>query len=138
MAWCHLKNCELENKFQKYKARAALRSDTVKHDSGNYVVFTEHGASASHVTVPKVLDVLSKLPGCCGQGSDAVTANSQVEMKDAPELLLIFRKRIVQHFFDEITKRVSCTDILTVIFLNAQTLSVHSHSTYIRDSLFVN
>ena len=92
MDWCHLKNCELENKFQKYKARAALRSDTVKNDSGNYVVFTGHGASASHMTVAKVLDVLSKLPGCCGQTSDAVTANSQVEMKDPPELLHLFSK----------------------------------------------
>ena len=87
MDLCHLKNFELENKFQKCKARAVLRGETVKNDSGKYVVFTEHGASATHMTVAKVLDVLSRLPGCCGQGSNAVTANSQVEMKDPPELI---------------------------------------------------
>ena len=85
MDLCHLKNSELENKFQKYKARAVLRGETVKNDSRNYVVFSEHSASASHMTVAKVLDVLSRIPGCCGQGTNAVTANSQVEMKDPPE-----------------------------------------------------
>ena len=50
------------------------------------------------MTVAKVLDFLSKLPSCCGQASDAVTANLQVEMKDAPEIILMFRNRIVQRF----------------------------------------
>ena len=30
---CHLKNSELEPKFQKYKGRAVLRGDIVKDDS---------------------------------------------------------------------------------------------------------
>ena len=115
MDLCHLKNSELENKFQKYKARAVLRGETVKNDSGKYVEFTEHGTSATQMTVAEVLDVLSRLPGCCGQGSNAVTANSQVKMKDAPELLQL-SKEDCPIFFDEITKWVSCTDILTVIF----------------------
>ena len=34
----------------------------MKNDSGNYVVFTEHGSSASHLTVARVLDILSRLP----------------------------------------------------------------------------
>ena len=51
MDLCHLKNSELENKFQKYKARAVLRGETVKNDSGNSVVFTEHSASATQMTV---------------------------------------------------------------------------------------
>ena len=31
MDLCHLKNSELEPKFQKYKGRVVLRSDTVKN-----------------------------------------------------------------------------------------------------------
>ena len=56
-------------------------------DSGNYDVFTEQGASASHITAAHVLDVISRLPGCSGQASDAVSAYTQVKMKDAPKLL---------------------------------------------------
>ena len=104
MDLCHLKNSELENKFQKCKARAVLRGETVKNDSGKDVVFTEHGASATHVTVAKVLDVLSRLPGCSGQGSNAVTANSQVEMKDPPELIHHSKEDCPIFFFEEITK----------------------------------
>ena len=87
MDLCHLKNSELETKFQKYKGRVVLKSDIVKDDSGIYAVFTEQGASASHVTSAKVLDVIPRLPGCSGQASDAASAYTQVTMKDATELL---------------------------------------------------
>ena len=59
----------------------------MKDDSGNYAVFTEQSASASHTTVAKVLDVIARFPGCSGQARDAVSAYTQVEMKDAPEFL---------------------------------------------------
>ena len=36
---CHLKNSELEQRFQKYKGRVVLRGDIVKDDSGSYAVF---------------------------------------------------------------------------------------------------
>ena len=55
---CHLKNSELEPKFQKYKGRVVLRGDIVKGDSGSYAVFTEQGSSASQMTAAKVLDVI--------------------------------------------------------------------------------
>ena len=58
----------------------------MKDDSGNYATFMEQGASAPHVTVAKVLDVISRRPACYGQASDAVSACTQVEMKDAPKL----------------------------------------------------
>ena len=45
------------------------------------------GASASHMTPAKVLDVISRLLGCSGQASDAVSAYKQLKIKDAPELL---------------------------------------------------
>ena len=41
---CHLKNAELEPKFQRCKGRVVLRRDIVKNDSGSYAVFTEQGS----------------------------------------------------------------------------------------------
>ena len=41
---CHLKNAELEPKYQKYKGRFVLQGDMVKDDSGSYAVFTEQGS----------------------------------------------------------------------------------------------
>ena len=89
MDLCHLKNSELEPQYQKYKGRVVLRGDIVKDDSGSYAVFAEQGSSASQMTAAKVMDVVSKLPGCSGQAADAVSAYTQVEMEDAPELLKI-------------------------------------------------
>ena len=86
---CHLKNAELEAKHQKYKGRVVLRGDIVKDDSGSYAVFTEQGSSASQMTAAKVMDIISRLPGCAGQAADAVSAYTQVKMEDAPKLLKI-------------------------------------------------
>ena len=86
---CHLKNAELETKHQKYKGRVVLRGDIVKDDSGSYAVFTEQGSSASQMTAAKVMDIISRLPGCAGQAADAVSACTQVKMEDAPKLLKI-------------------------------------------------
>ena len=71
---CHLKNAELEVKYQKCTNRVALRGDIVKDDSGSYSVFTEHGSSASQMPAAKVMDIISRLPGCDGQAADAVSA----------------------------------------------------------------
>ena len=83
---CHLKNAELEAKHQKYKGRVELRGDIVKDNSGSYAVFTEQGSSASHMTAAKVMDIISRLPGCSGQAADAVSAHTQFKMEDAPTL----------------------------------------------------
>ena len=77
----------METKHQKYKGRVVLRGDIVKDDSGSYAVFTEQGSSASQMTAAKVMDIISRLPGCDGQAADAVSAYTQVKMKDAPKLL---------------------------------------------------
>ena len=74
MVICHLKHAELEAKHQKYKGRVVLRGDIVKDDSGSYAVFTEQGSSASQMTAAKIMDIISRLPGCDGQAADAVTA----------------------------------------------------------------
>ena len=84
---CHLKNAELETKHQKYKGRV----DTVEDDAGCYAVFTEQGSSASQMTAAKVMDIISRLPGCAGQAADAVSAYTQVKMEDAPKLLKILK-----------------------------------------------
>ena len=86
---CHPKDAELEAKHQKYKGRLVLRGDIVKDDSGSYAVFTQQGSSALQMTAAKVMDIISRLPGCDGQAADAVSAYTQVKMKDAYKLLKI-------------------------------------------------
>ena len=86
---CHLKNAELEAKHQKYKGRVVLRGDIVKDNSGSYAVFTERGSSAPQMTAAKIMDIISRLPGCDGQAADAVSAYTQVKMEDAHKLLKI-------------------------------------------------
>ena len=94
---CHLKNAELEAKHQKYKGRIVLRGDIVKDDSGSYAVFTEQGSSASQMTAAKIMDIISRLPGCAGQAADAVSAYTQVKMEDAPKLLKIPKSETSRH-----------------------------------------
>ena len=45
--------------------------------------------SASQMTAAKIMDIISRLPGCTGQAADAVSADTQVKMEDAPKLLKI-------------------------------------------------
>ena len=52
-------------------------------------VFTEQGSSASQMTAAKVMDIISRLPGCAGQATDAVSAYIHVKMEDAQKLLKI-------------------------------------------------
>ena len=70
---CHRKNAELETNHQKYKGRVVLRGDIVD-DSGSCAVFTEQGSSAAQMTAAKVMDIISRLPGCAGQAADAVSS----------------------------------------------------------------
>ena len=71
MDFCRLRNSELEPQYQKYKGRVVLRGDIVKDDSGSYAVSTEQGSSASQMTAAKIMDIISRLPGCDGQAADA-------------------------------------------------------------------
>ena len=84
MDLCHLKNSELDPKFQKYKGRFVLRGDIVKDDSGSYAVFTEQGSSAPPMTAAKVMDVIARLSGCAGKAADGISAYTQSKMEDAP------------------------------------------------------
>ena len=78
---CHLKNAELEAKHQKYKSRVVLRGDIVKDDSGSYAVLTEQGSSASQMTSAKVMDIMSRLPSCAGQATDAVSVYEDARLR---------------------------------------------------------
>ena len=78
IALFHLKNSDLEQKFQKYKGLVVLRGDVVKDESGSYAVVTEQAWSTLHMAATRVLDVVARLPGCAGQASDAVSAYTQV------------------------------------------------------------
>ena len=93
----HLENAELETKHQKYKGRVVLRGDMVKDDSGSYAVFTEQGSSASQMTAAKVMDIISRLPGCAGQAADAVFACSRSKWRMLQNYCL-FLNRNVQTF----------------------------------------
>ena len=53
----------------------------------NLVHKLEQGSSASQMTAAKVMNVISRLPGCAGQAADAASAYTQVRMENAPSLL---------------------------------------------------
>ena len=59
-----------------------MRGDSVKDDTCGYAIFTEEGASASHMTAAKVLDTISRLPGISGEANDSVSAKTQVNRND--------------------------------------------------------
>ena len=86
---CHLKMLNWRQNTKTYKGRVVLRGDIVKDDSGSFAVFTEQGSSASQMTAAKVMDIISRLPGCAGQAADAVSAYTQVKKADAHKLLKI-------------------------------------------------
>ena len=64
----------------------------MKDDSGSYAVFTEQGSSASQMTAAKVMDIISRLPGCSGRsiclypgqngGCSKIIENSKSECPD--------------------------------------------------------
>ena len=83
---CHL---NWRQNTKNTKGRVVLRGDIVKDNSGSYAVFTEQGSSASQMTAAKVMDIISRLPGCAGQAADAVSAYTQVKMEDAHKLFKI-------------------------------------------------
>ena len=107
MDLCHLRNAELETKHQKYKGRVVLRGDIVKDDSGSCAVFTEQGSSASQMTAAKVMEIISRLPGCAGQGADAVSAYTQVKMEDVSKLLKIPKVGMSRHMDSSTTTQLA-------------------------------
>ena len=104
---CHLKNAELEAKYQKYRGRVVLRGDIVEDDSGSYLVLTEQGSSASQMTAAKIMDIVSRLPGCDGQAADAVSAKTQVKMEDAHKLFKNSQIGVSRHLDSSTTTQMA-------------------------------
>ena len=50
------------------------------------------------MTAAKIMDIISRLPGCDGQAADAISAYTQEKMEDAPKLLKKVQNRNVQTF----------------------------------------
>ena len=50
------------------------------------------------MTAAKVMNIISRLPGCAGQAADAVSACTQVKKEDASKLLKNSKNRNVQTF----------------------------------------
>ena len=84
---CHLRSLNWRKSAKSTNKENVLRAEVVKDDSGNNAVFTQQGASATHMAAANVLDVTWRWPRCSGQASGAVSVYTQVKMQDAPELL---------------------------------------------------
>ena len=65
----HLSSSEFGAQYQKYTGRVVLRG--------------EQGSSASQMTAAKVMDIISRPPGCSGQAADAKSAYTHVKMEVA-------------------------------------------------------
>ena len=82
-----MNNSQLAKQFWTYKGRLVFRGDIVKDETGQVAVFTEQGASLSHMSAATFMDALSRLPGNSGEDSDAVGAYTQVAFSEAAKLL---------------------------------------------------
>ena len=87
MDLCHEKHSELKLPVRVYKGRVVFRGDQTKDEDGFFAVFSEQGASASHIAAAKFLDALARCPGCDGEDSDAIGAYTQVILRDAHIIL---------------------------------------------------
>ena len=84
-----------------------LRGDIVKDNSGSYAVFPEQGSSASQMTAAKIMDIISRLPGCDGEAADAVSAKTQVKMDDAHKLLKNSKIGVSRHLDSSTTTQMA-------------------------------
>ena len=92
---------------KNYKGRVVLRGDIIKDDSGSYAVFSEQGCSASQMTAAKIMDIISRLPGCDGQAADAVSACTQVKMEDAHKLFKNSQIGVSRHLDSSTTTQMA-------------------------------
>ena len=53
--------------------------------------------AASQMTAAKIMETISRLPGCAGQTADTISAFTQVKMEDAPKLLKISQIGMSRH-----------------------------------------
>ena len=87
MDLCHEKHSELKLLIKLFKGRVVFRGDQTRDEDGFFAVFSEQGASASHIAAAKFLDAIARCPGCDGEDSDAIGAYTQVVLKEAHIIL---------------------------------------------------
>ena len=81
--------------------------DIVKDNSGSYAVFTEQGSSASQMTADKIMDIISKLPGCDGQAADAVSAYTQVKNAKCSQIVKNSKIGVSRHLDSTTTTQMA-------------------------------
>ena len=59
------------------------------------------------MTAAKVMDIISRLPGCAAQAADAVSACTQVKMEDAHKLLKIPKIAVSRHLDSSTTTQMA-------------------------------
>ena len=74
-------NCWIGGKAPEMQRSSCSPRWCWKDNSGFYAVFTEQGSPASQITAAKIMDIISRLPGCDGQAADAVSACTQEKME---------------------------------------------------------
>ena len=91
---------------QKYKGPVVLRGDIVKDNSGSCTVFIEQGSSASQMTAAKIMDIISRLPGCDGQAADAVSAKTQVKKRRCSQIIVNSKIGMSRHLDSSTTTQM--------------------------------
>ena len=82
---CVEKRSELPPEQRKYKGRVVFQGNNVQDESGLAAVFSDQGSSASFISMSKMIDIISMLPGCCGGQADAPSAYTQVLLYEGDE-----------------------------------------------------
>ena len=81
---CHLKNSELEPKFQKYRRPSRTPRWHCKRRFWLLRCFNGAGLSASQLTTAKVMDAIARLPGCAGRAADAESVKTKSKWRTLP------------------------------------------------------
>ena len=82
---------------QTFDACMSFRNHLAENAS-SHTVFIKQESSASQMTAAKIMDIISRLPGCDGQAADAVSADTQVKKGICPKIIEKFQNRNVQTF----------------------------------------
>ena len=59
------------------------------------------------MTAAKIMDIISRLPGCDGQAADAVSAYTQVKMEDAHKFLKKSQIGVSRHLDSSTTTQMA-------------------------------
>ena len=78
MDMCHLKMLNWRQSTENTKVEL-YSVVIVKDDSGSHAVFTEQGSPASQMIAAKIMDIISRLPGCDGQAATTQMAKIMVQ-----------------------------------------------------------